>query len=128
MKQKEFLAAFKAIFWRQARRKFGLLPDMKLGEKLLRPALVLFYILLLYWFTQNHHELLLTILTIIGCTWLSVTAIDSIKQIYHWRYILARDHSSVRDIDEFTSLEKLLTYFISAFVLTGIFAASVMAI
>ena len=128
LKEKEFLVAFKAIFWYQVRRKFGLLPEMNMRERFLRPSLILFYIVLLYFLTQNHHELLLTILTIIGCTWLGATAIDSVKKIYHRRYTLAKGNNGVRDIDEFTALEKLLTYFISACIVTGIFAVGMVII
>ena len=123
-KQKEFLAAFKEIFWYQLRRKFGLLPEMNIFEKCLRPLLTLFYIILLYYFTQSHHEIALTLLTVVGCTWLSATAMDSMKQIYHRRCTLAENHNGFRDIGEFTSLEKLFTYVIPAFILTGIFAGS----
>lgn len=123
-KQKEFLAAFKEIFWYQLRRKFGLLPEMNIFEKCLRPLLILFYLVLLYFITQNHHEIALTLLTLVGCTWLSATAIDSMKQIYHRRCTLAENHNGFRDIGEFTSLEKLFTYVIPAFILTGIFAGS----
>jgi hypothetical protein len=120
--QREFLAAFKEIFWYQARRKFGLLPEMNIFEKWLRPSLILFYILLLYYFTQNHHEVARTLLTVLGCTWLSATAMDSMKQIYHRRCTVAENPNGFRDIGEFTSLEKLFTYLIPAFILTGIFA------
>ena len=97
---------------------------MNSREKWFRPLVTLFYIILFYFFTQNHHEIPLFILTFIGCAWLSATAIDSIKQIYHHRYTLAKGHNGVRDIDEFTSLEKLVAYLIPAFIVTGIFAGT----
>lgn len=128
MKEEEFLAAFKAIFWHQVRSKFGLGADQKLRERFLKPIFLLGYVILLYHSMENHHERVLILFTLIGCTWLSVTAIDSIKQIYHRRYTMAKDEQRVRDIDAFTPREKLFAYFISAFTLTGIFTTGMVTI
>jgi hypothetical protein len=128
VKQKEFLAAFKEVFVYQARKKFGLSEDLGNCEKYVRPLLIPGYIVLLYFFTQNHYGIPLVLLTFAGCTWLSVIAMDSIKMIYHRRRELAEDRELFREVEEFTFREKLVTYLISASVLTGVFAAGMFLI
>lgn len=125
---KEFIAAFKEVFVYQARKKFGLAEDMSSLEKYLRPLLIPLYIFLLYFFTQNHYSIPLIILTFIGCAWLSTIAMDSIKRIYHRRRTLAGSRKGFREVEDFTFREKLLTYLIPAFVLTGIFAGGMFLI
>ena len=128
MKQKEFLAAFKEVFVYQARKKFGLSEDLGTVEKYIRPLVIPIYIVLLYFFTQNHYGIPLVLLTFAGCTWLSVIAMDSIEMIYHRRRKLAESNTVFREVEEFTFREKLVTYLISASVLTGIFAAGMFLI
>jgi len=129
VKQKEFLTAFKEVFVYQARRKFGLSEDLGTVERYVRPSIIPVYIVLLYFFTQNHYGIPLVLLTFAGCTWLSVIAMDSIKMIYHRRRELAESNTVVfRELEEFTFREKLVTYLISASVLTGIFAAGMFLI
>ena len=128
MQQDEFLTAFKEVFMYQARRKFGLSEDLGKFEKYVRPLLIPLYIVLLYFFTQNHYRLPIVLLTFAGCTWLSVIAMDSIKMIFHRRRELAEGRKLFREVEEFTLREKLVTYLISASVLTGIFAAGMFLI
>jgi hypothetical protein len=128
VKQKEFLAAFREVFVYQARKKFGLSEDLSTVEKYVRPLLIPGYIVLLYFFTQNHYGIPLVLLTFAGCTWLSVIAMDSIKMIYHRRCKLAESYKAFREVEGFTFREKLVTYLISASVLTGVFAAGMFLI
>ena len=128
MKHAEFLAAFKEVFVYQARKKFGLSDDLSTVEKYLRPLLIPGYIILLYFFTENHYDIPLVLLMLVGCTWLSTIAMDSIRMIYHRRYVLAASSKRFREVDEFTFREKLITYLIPAVVLTGIFAGGMFVI
>ena len=128
MKQKEFLAAFKEVFVYQARRKFGLSGDLSKREKYLRPLTIPVYVILLYFFTQNHYDIPLVILMLVGCAWLSAIAMDSIRMIYNRRHTLADSNKGFREVEEFTFREKLFTYSISALVLTGIFVGSMFLI
>lgn len=128
MKEKEFLAAFKEVFVYQARKKFGRADDISNFEKYLRPTLIPFYIVLLYFFTQNHYDTPLVLLTLVGCAWLSAIAMDSIRMIYHRRCTLAESRKVFREVEDFTFREKLLTYLIPALVLTGIFAGGMFLI
>jgi len=127
-KHAEFLAAFKEVFVYQARKKFGLSEDLSTLEKYVRPLLIPVYIILLYFFTQNHYDLPLVLLMLAGCAWLSAIAMDSIERIYHKRRILAANSKRFREVEEFTLREKLITYLIPAVVLTGIFAGGMFAI
>ena len=128
MKQKEFLAAFKEVFVYQVRRKFGLSGDLTKREKYLRPLFIPIYVILLYFFTQNHYVLPLVLLMLVGCAWLSAIAMDSIRMIYHRRRTLAESRKGLREVEDFTFREKLFSYLISAFVLTGIFATGMFVI
>lgn len=128
VKQKEFLAAFKEVFVYQVRRKFGLSGDLTKREKYLRPLFIPIYVILLYFFTQNHYVLPLVLLMLVGCAWLSAIAMDSIRMIYHRRHALAENHKGFREVEDFTFREKLFSYLISAFVLTGIFATGMFII
>ena len=130
MKEKEFLAAFKEVFVYQARKKFGLSGDLTKREKYLRPLFIPVYVILLYFFTQNHYVIPLAILMLVGCAWLSAIAMDSIRMIYHRRRTLAESHKGLRfrEVEDFTFREKLFSYLISAFVLTGIFATGMFVI
>ena len=125
---KAFLAAFKEVFVYQLRKKLGLSEDMSTPGKYLRRLLIPLYIVLLYFFTQNHYNIPLAILTFIGCAWLSAIAMDSIRRIYHRRRILAGPRKGFREVGDFTFREKLLTYLIPALVLTGIFAGGMFLI
>jgi hypothetical protein len=127
-KHADFLAAFKVVFVYQARKKFGLSEDLSTLDKYVRPLLIPVYIILLYFFTQNHYDIPLVLLTLAGCTWLSIIAMDSIEMIYHRRCILAASDNGFREVEEFTFREKLLTYLIPAVVLTGIFAGGMFLI
>jgi amino acid permease len=64
----------------------------------------------------------------VGCAWLSAIAMDSIRMIYHRRHALAENHKGFREVEDFTFREKLFSYLISAFVLTGIFATGMFVI
>ncbi|NQE46516.1 hypothetical protein C5S31_10895 [ANME-1 cluster archaeon GoMg2] len=123
MKQKEFLEAFKAEFWYQLIRKFGMSKGMSIFEKYLRRSLIPIYIFSLVFFTHYHYEILLISLTFVGCTWLSLIAMDAIKRIYHRRYELCKNPGGFRDFDEFSFREKISSYLISAVTLTAIFAS-----
>jgi hypothetical protein len=127
VKQGEFLAAFKEVFVYQVRRKFGLSDDLTEREKYLRPLFIPVYVILLYFFTQNHYVIPLVLLMLVGCAWLSAIAIDSIKMIYR-RRALAESCKGLREVEDFTVREKLFSYLISAFVLTGIFAGGMFLI
>jgi len=127
-KHAEFLVAFKEVFLYQARKKFGLSEDLSTLEKYVRPLLIPVYIILLYFFTQNHYDIPLVLVMLAGCTWLSAIAMDSIRMIYHKRRILAASSKRFREVEEFTFREKLITYLIPAVVLTGIFAGGMFAI
>ena len=128
VQQKEFIAAFKEVFVYQARRKFGLSEDLSTVGKFVRPLLIPIYILLLYFFTQNHIRIPIVLLTFAGCTWLSMIAMDSIQMIFHRRRELAKGNNLFREVEEFKFREKLVTYAISASVVTGIFAAAMFLI
>jgi len=128
VKQKEFLAAFKEVFVYQVRRKFGLSGDLTKREKYFRPLFIPIYVILLYFFTQNHYVLPLVLLMLVGCAWLSAIAMDSIRMIYHRRRTLAESRKGLREVEDFTFREKLFSYLISAFVLTGIFATGMFVI
>jgi hypothetical protein len=122
VKEREFLAAFKEVFVYQLRKKFGRSEGLSTVERYVRPLLILLYVLLLYVFTRNHYALPLTVLTFLGCAWLSAIAIDSIKRIYHRRAVLAGPEKGFREVREFTVRERIFTYLIPALVLTSIFA------
>ena len=128
MKHAEFLAAFKEVFVYQARKKFGLSDDLSTVERYVRPLLIPVYIILLYFFTENHYDVPLVLLMLAGCTWLSAIAMDSIRMIYHRRCVLAASSKRFREVEEFTFREKLVTYLIPAIVLTGIFACGMFVI
>ena len=128
VKEQEFLEAFKEVFWYQARKKFGLSGDVSTVGKYVRPLLLVLYVILLYFFTQNHYDIPLILLTLVGCTWLSIISVDSIKMIYHRRCTLGGRPERFRDVKDFTCVEKLVAYLISAFVVTGIFAGSMFLI
>ncbi|MBN1762302.1 MAG: hypothetical protein JW878_04390 [Methanomicrobia archaeon] len=127
-KHAEFLAAFKVVFVYQVRKKFGLSEDLRTVEKYVRPLLIPVYIVLLYFFTQNHYDIPLVLLMLAGCAWLSVIAMDSIRMIYQCRCTLAESSRGFREVEEFTFREKVLTYLIPAVVLTGIFAGGMFLI
>ena len=122
IKQKEFLEAFKEVFWYQVRRKWGLSNEMNTFEKCLRPLILTGYIFALYFFTHYHFEIPLILLTFVGYVFLSEIAMNSIERIYHRRCELSENYKSFREIGDFTFLEKLGAYLISAFILTAIFA------
>jgi len=128
VKQKEFLAAFKEVFVYQARRKLGLSDDLSKREKYWRPLTIPVYVILLYFFTQNHYDIPLVLLMLLGCAWLSAIAMDSIRMIYNRRRALAESYKGFREVEDFTLREKLLTYLIPALVLTGIFAGGMLVI
>jgi hypothetical protein len=128
LKEKEFLEAFKEVFRYQLRRKFGLSNEMSTFEKCLRALIIPGYILLLYFFTHYNYEIPLTLLIFAGCAWLSETAMNSIKRIFHRRCELDKNHKGFREIKDFTFLEKLAAYLISAFILAVIFAGSLFLI
>jgi hypothetical protein len=123
VKEQEFITAFKEVFVYQLRRKLGRSEDLSALERLVRPLLIPLYILLLILFSRNHFVLPLTLLTFLGCAWLSAIAIDSIKRIYHRRAQLANPAKLYREVAEFSVRERIFTYLIPALVLTGIFAA-----
>jgi hypothetical protein len=123
VKEQEFITAFKEVFVYQLRRKLGRSEDLSALERLVRPLLIPLYILLLVLFSRNHFVLPLTLLTFLGCAWLSAIAIDSIKRIYHRRAQLANPAKLYREVAEFSVRERIFTYLIPALVLTGIFAA-----
>ena len=133
MVEQEFLTAFKEVFIYQARKKFGLAENVSTFGRIARPLVIPLYILLLYFFTRNHYALPITILTFIGCAWLSVIAMDSIKRIYLIRSMVAK-HSMAnpgkrfRVFEEFSFREQFLAYLISALVLTGVFAGGMFLI
>jgi hypothetical protein len=122
VKEQEFITAFKEVFVYQLRRKLGRSDDLSALERLVRPLLIPLYILLLILFSRNHFVLPLTVLTFIGCAWLSAIAIDSIKRIYHRRAQLANPAKGYREVAEFSARERIFTYLIPALVLTGVFA------
>jgi len=128
VKQEEFLAAFKEVFVYQARKKFGLSDDLSKREKYLRPLTIPVYVILLYFFTQNHYDIPLVLLMLVGCAWLSAIAMDSIRMIYNRRHTLAESNKGFREVEDFTFREKLFTYLIPALVLTGIFASGMLVI
>ncbi len=128
LKEKGFLEAFKKVFRYQLRRKFGLSNEMNTFEKCLRLFIIPGYVLLLYFFTHYHYKIFLILLIFVGCAWLSETAMDSIRRIYHYRYELDKGHKGFREIKDFTLLEKLAAYLISAFILAVIFAGSLFLI
>lgn len=122
IKQKEFLEAFKDVFWYQVRRKWGLSNEMNTFEKCLRPLILICYILALCLFTHYNFEIPLIILTFVGYVFLGEITMNSIERIYHRRCELDKSYKSFREIEDFTFLEKLGAYLISAFILTAIFA------
>ena len=132
MVEQEFLTAFKKVFVYQARKKFGLAENASILGRIVRPLVIPLYILMLYLFTRNHYTLPLTILTFIGCAWLSAIAINSIRRIYHIRSELeeptANPRKRFRELDEFSFREQCLAYLISALVLTGVFASGMFLI
>ncbi len=132
MVEQEFLTAFKEVFVYQARKKFGLAENVSTFGRIARPLVIPLYILLLYVFTRNHYMLPLTILTFIGCAWLSAIAMDSIRRIYHIRSLLATPTANpgtrFRELDEFSFRERCVAYFISALALTGVFASGMFLI
>lgn len=132
MVEQEFLTAFKKVFVYQARKKFGLAENVSTFGRIARPLVIPLYILLLFIFTQNHYTLPLTILTFIGCAWLSAIAMDSIRRIYHIRSELAESAANpgrrFREFEEFSFSERCLAYLISALVLTGVFASGMFLI
>ncbi len=123
MREQEFITAFQEVFIYQLRRKLGRSEDLSTLERFVRPLLIPLYILLLYLFSRNHYVLPLTVLTFLGCAWLSAIAIDSIKRIYHRRALLANPAKRYREVAEFSVRERIFTYLIPALVLTGIFAS-----
>lgn len=122
MREQEFITAFKEVFVYQLRKKFGRSEDLSTLERFVRPLLIPLYILLLVLFSRNHDVLPLTMLTFLGCAWLSAIAIDSITRIYHRRALLANPAKRYREVAEFSFRERIFTYLIPALVLTGIFA------
>ncbi|MBN1455037.1 MAG: hypothetical protein JW945_02130 [Methanomicrobia archaeon] len=133
MVEQEFLTAFKRVFVYQARKKFGLAENVSTVGRIARPLVIPLYILLLYFFTRNHYSLPLTILTFIGCAWLSAIAMDSIRRIYHIRSELAEPTTNpgkkrFRELDAFSFREQCIAYLISALVLTGVFASGMFII
>jgi len=132
MVEQEFLTAFKAVFVYQARKKFGLTENASTFGRIARPLVIPLYILLLYFFTRNHYTLPLTILTFIGCAWLSAIAMDSIRRIYHIRSELAEPTANpgkrFRELEAFSFRERCIAYLISALVLTGVFAGGMFLI
>jgi hypothetical protein len=122
VREQEFITAFKEVFIYQLRRKLGRSEDLSALERFVRPLLIPLYILLLILFSRNHFVLPLTVLTFLGCAWLSAIAIDSIKRIYHRRALLANPAKGYREVAEFSVRERIFTYLIPALVLTGIFA------
>lgn len=122
MREQEFITAFKEVFVYQLRKKFGRSEDLSTLERFVRPLLIPLYILLLVLFSRNHDVLPLTVLTFLGCAWLSAIAIDSITRIYHRRALLANPAKRYREVAEFSFRERIFTYLIPALVLTGIFA------
>jgi len=127
MKQKEFLVAFKEEFWYQLRLKFGVTKEMSTFEKYLRRLLIPIYISALVVFTHYQLEPLLILLTFVGCTWLSLIAMDAIKRIFQRRCELGKNQG-IRDFDEFSFREKFVSYSISAVTLTSIFAGGMVLI
>ncbi|MGC9443506.1 MAG: hypothetical protein ACP5E9_01025 [Candidatus Methanospirareceae archaeon] len=127
MVEQEFLMAFKEVFIYQARKKFGLAKNASIFGRIARPLVIPLYILLLYFFTRNHYALPLTILTFIGCAWLSAIAMDSIRRIYRIRSELAGPTANpgkrFREFEAFSFRERFIAYLISALVLTGVFAS-----
>ena len=133
MVEQEFLTAFKEVFIYQARKKFGLAENASTFGRIARPLVIPLYILLLYFFTRSHYVIPLTILTFIGCAWLSVIALDSIKRIYRIRSMLAKPAVAnpgkrFRVFEEFSFRERCIAYAISALVLTGVFAGGMFII
>ena len=132
MVEQEFLTAFKTVFVYQARKKFGLAENVSTFGRIARPLVIPLYIILLYFFTRNHYMLPLTILTFVGCAWLSAIAMDSIRRIYHIRSELAKPAANpgkrFRELDEFSFREQCIAYLISALVLTGVFAGGMFII
>ena len=133
MVEQEFLTAFKTVFVYQARKKFGLAENVSTFGRIARPLVIPLYIILLIFFTRNHFTLPLTILTFIGCAWLSAIAMDSIRRIYHIRFELAEPAVAnpgkrFRELDEFSFREQCIAYLISALVLTGVFASGMFII
>ena len=127
-KQKEFLQAFKEVFWYQVRRKWGRSNEMKTFEKCLRPLILLGYILALYFFAHAHSEIPLILLTFVAYIFLSEIAMNSIERIYHRRCELDENYRGFREIGDFSFLEKFCAYLISAFILTAIFAVGMFLI
>ena len=132
MVEQEFLTAFKEVFVYQARKKFGLAENASIFGRIARPLVIPLYIIMLYFFTRNHYMLPLTVLTFIGCAWLSAIAMDSISRIYHIRSKLAEPGANprkrFRELNEFSFRERCLAYLISALVLTGVFAGGMFLI
>lgn len=127
-KQKEFLAAFKEVFWYQVRRKLARSNEMNTFEKCLRPLILFGYIFALCLFTHYDFEIPLIILTFVAYIFLSEIAMNSIERIYHRRCELDENYKGFREIGNFTFLEKLGAYLISAFILTAIFAVGMFLI
>jgi hypothetical protein len=128
MKKKEFLEPFKAEFWYQARIKFGRSDEMSAFEKYWRPSKIILYISVLCFFAYYHHEILHNLLILVGYIWTSKIAVESIGGIYHRRLRLSKYQKGFREINDFKFGEKLITYFIAASALTGIFAGSMVLI
>jgi hypothetical protein len=128
MKQKEFLDAFKEEFWYQARIKVGRSDEMSTFEKYWRPSKIVLYISALCFFTYYHHEILHHLLVLVGYTWTSKIAMESIRGIYHRRRELCEYHKGFREIDDFKFVEKLCAYFFAGSALTGVFAGSMILI
>lgn len=128
MKEKEFLEGFKEEFWYQARIKFGRSDEMSAFEKYWQPSKIILYISALRFLTYYHHEILHSLLVLVGYTWTSKIAMESIRGIYHRRRELGGYYKGFREIDDFKFVEKLCVYFFATSTLTGVFAGSIVLI
>ncbi|MCW7071204.1 MAG: hypothetical protein OCU12_02560 [Methanophagales archaeon] len=127
MKESGFLEAFKQEFMHQARVKFGRSAEMSAFERCCRLLGIALYILALCSFTHFRLAFLHDLLVFAGYLWASKIAVESIRGIYHRRRVRGLGQN-FREVDDFKFSEKVLTYFISALALTGVFAGSMILI